>query len=50
MTPDVGAKSSDFLAPPQLPELGRLGPFRVLAVLGAGDVKVERSDPARGEE
>src|SRR5581483_9248684 len=31
------AELTDFLAPPQAPdELGRLGPYRVLAILGAG--------------
>src|SRR5205085_4926352 len=34
-------ESLDFLAPPQQPdELGRLGPYRILQVLGAGGMGV----------
>lgn len=36
-SPEVGVEKLDFLAPAQQPdELGRLGPYRVLKVLGAG--------------
>ncbi len=43
-TPVLSSKEleyTDFLAPPQTPdEIGRLGPYRVLAVLGAGGMGV----------
>jgi serine/threonine protein kinase len=37
----VGGELVDFLAPPQAPdELGRLGPYRVLGILGSGGMGV----------
>ena len=37
----AGSELTDFLAPPQAPdEIGRLGPYRVLQVLGAGGMGV----------
>jgi serine/threonine protein kinase/WD40 repeat protein len=44
----AAAERYDFLAPPKLPdELGRLGPFRVLKVLGAGGMGIvfQAQDP-----
>jgi WD40 repeat protein/serine/threonine protein kinase len=39
--PPPDSEAYDFLAPPQAPdEIGRLGPYRVLAVLGAGGMGV----------
>jgi len=39
--PATPSRGYDFLAPPQLPdEMGRLGPYRVLKVLGAGGMGV----------
>jgi WD40 repeat protein len=46
--PPAPPQAADYLAPPQAPgEIGRLGPYRVLAVLGAGDVGLvfEAEDP-----
>jgi Leucine-rich repeat (LRR) protein/tRNA A-37 threonylcarbamoyl transferase component Bud32 len=38
---DAGEQTYDFLAPPQAPdEIGRLGPYRVLKVLGSGGMGV----------
>jgi serine/threonine protein kinase len=50
-TARIGRERFDFLAPPQGPgELGRLGPFRVLEVLGAGGMGVvfRAEDPQLG--
>ncbi len=45
---EIGEETYDFLAPPQAPdEIGRLGPYRVLKVLGAGGMGVvfQAEDP-----
>src|SRR5262245_38972688 len=46
--PPTDAQADEYLAPPQAPgEIGRLGPYRVLRVLGSGEVGFvfEAEDP-----